>query len=183
MGQLERRPEAISGAFNSQEVANTMWAISFFRILFNVGLRIYCSLSCRLSSIGFDDKQSVCQLHQVFISCDMIEDLHVNLSVSVQTLKAKLGSSCQTACSGVYVHPSASQQQVSDTLWDMSLSLEDEFRFPKSGYCIDMRVQDMRVNAKGSTGSVAGWSVEFDGPSFFDVQVVSWWDLDKETAS
>jgi len=34
----------------------------------------------------------------------------------------------------------------------------------KSVYSIDMRVHDMRVNAKSSTGSVAGWSVEFDGP-------------------
>ena len=60
------------------------------------------------------------------------------------------------------VHPSASQQQVSDTLRVMSLSVEDEFRFPKSGYSIDMR-----VNAKSSTGAAAGWAVEFDGPSHF----------------
>ena len=30
----------------------------------------------------------------------------------------------------------------------MGLSVEDEFRCPKSGYSIDMRVHDMRVNAK-----------------------------------
>jgi hypothetical protein len=28
MGQLERRLEAISGEFNSQEVANTLWAFA-----------------------------------------------------------------------------------------------------------------------------------------------------------
>ena len=45
----------------------------------------------------------------------------------------------------------------------MSLSVEDDFRCPKSEYVIDMRVHDMRVNAK----SCGGWAVEFDGPSHF----------------
>jgi hypothetical protein len=60
------------------------------------------------------------------------------LSVIVQTLKEKLGPSCQAAFIGVPVHPSASQKQVSDTLRGMSLSVEDEFRCPKSGYSIDI---------------------------------------------
>ena len=112
--------------------------------------------------MDFQDEQSLCQLHQFIISCDMIEGLHADLSVSVQTLKEKLGPSCQAAFIGVPVHPSASQQQVSDTLRGMSLSVEDEFRCPKSGYSIDMR-----VSAKSSTGPAAGWAVEFDGPSHF----------------
>jgi hypothetical protein len=114
-----------------------------------------------------EDQQGLRQLHQFFISCDRIEGLHADLVVSVRTLKEKLGSSCQAAFIGVPVHPSASQQQVSDTLRGMSLSVEDEFRCPKSGYSIDMRVHDMSVNAKSSTGAAAGWAVEFDGPSHF----------------
>jgi hypothetical protein len=51
---------------------------------------------------------------------------------------------------------------VNDTLWGMGLSVEDEFRCPKSGYSIDMR-----VNSKSSTGAAAGWVVEFDGASHF----------------
>jgi hypothetical protein len=86
---------------------------------------------------------------------------------SVQTLKEKLGSSCQTAFIRVTVHPSASQEQVSDTLRGMGLSVEDEFRCPKSDYSIDMQVHDMRVNTKSSTGAAAGRVVEFDGPSHF----------------
>ncbi len=128
MGQLERRAEAISGEFNSQEVANTLWTISFFRIQFNLAPRLYCALSCRFFPMDFDDEQSLTQLHQVFMSCDMIEGLQADLSVSAQTLKEKLGSSCQAAFIGVPVHPSSSQQQVSDTLRVMSLSVEDEFR-------------------------------------------------------
>jgi hypothetical protein len=92
----------------------------------------------------------------------MIDGLHADLSVSVQTLKEKLGPSCQAALIGVPVHPSASQQQVSDTLRGMGLSVEDEFRCPKSGYSIDMRVHDM-----SSKGADVGWAVEFDGPSHF----------------
>jgi hypothetical protein len=65
----------------------------------------------------------------------------------------------------------------------MGLSVEDEFRCPKSGYSIEMRVHDMWVNAEGSSGAAAGWAVEFDGPSFFDVHVASWWDLDEAAAS
>jgi hypothetical protein len=168
MGQLERRAEAISGEFNSQNVANTLWALTFFRIQFNLAPRFYCALCCSLPSMDFDDQQSLRQLHQVFMSCDMIEGLHADLSVSVQTLKEKLGPSCQAAFIGAPVHPSARQQQVSDTLRGMSLSVEDEFRCPKSGYSIDMRVHDnMCVNAKSSTGAAAGWAVEFDGPSHF----------------
>jgi hypothetical protein len=167
MGQLERRAEAISGEFNSQAIANTLWAVCFFCIQFNFSLRFLCLMSFSVPSMDFHDQKSLCQLHQFFISCDMIEGLHADVSVSVQTLKEKLGPSCQAAFIGVPVHPSASQQQVSDTLRDMGLSVEDEFQCPKSGYSVDMLVHDMRFNAKSSTGAAAGWAVEFDGPSHF----------------
>jgi hypothetical protein len=80
MGQLERRTEAISGEFNSQEVANTLWAISFFRIQFNLAAQLYCSLSCRCQSMDFGDQQGLRQLHEVFISCDMIAGQQICLS-------------------------------------------------------------------------------------------------------
>ena len=50
---------------------------------------------------------------------------------------------------------------MSDTLRGMGLSVEDEFQCPKSGYSIDMRVQDKR----GDLG--VGWAIEFDGPLHF----------------
>ena len=73
----------------------------------------------------------------------MVEGLQSDLSVIVQTLKEKFGTSCQAAFIGVPVHPSVSQQHVSDTLWGMVVSMEDEFRFPNSGYSIDIRVHDL----------------------------------------
>jgi hypothetical protein len=39
---------------------------------------------------------------------------------------------------------SVSDQEVSAVLLGISLSVEDDFRCPKSGYSIDMRVQDRR---------------------------------------
>ncbi len=127
MGLLGRRLEAIAGKFNSQEVANTLWAICFLCVHFNRSLRFCCSLSCSLPSMDFDDQRSLSQLHQVFMSFNMIEGLHADLSVSVQTLKEKLGPSCQAAFIGVPVHPFASQQKASDTLRGMVLSVEHEF--------------------------------------------------------
>jgi hypothetical protein len=120
-----------------------------------------------LLSIDVDDQQILCQLHQVFMSCDIIEGLHADLSVSVHSLKEKLGPSCQAAFIGMPVHPSASQQQVSDTLRGMNLSVQDEFRCPKSCYSIVMRVHEMCENAKSSKGADVGWVVEFDGPFHF----------------
>jgi hypothetical protein len=60
-----------------------------------------------------------------------------------------------------------SQEEVSAILRGIGLSVEDEFRCPKSGYSIDMRVQDRGLNGSSSSGCGAGWAVEFDGPSHF----------------
>jgi hypothetical protein len=49
------------------------------------------------------------------------------MSVSFLALKEKLVSSCKAAFVAAPGRPSWSQQQVSDTLRDMGLSVEDEF--------------------------------------------------------
>ena len=54
-------------------------------------------------------------------------------------LKEKLGVSRQAAFTGVPVKASAQQQQVSDALRGKCLSVEYEFRCPKSGYAIVVR--------------------------------------------
>ncbi len=36
MGQLEGWTEEISGEFNSEDVPNTLWTLSFFRVHFNL---------------------------------------------------------------------------------------------------------------------------------------------------
>jgi hypothetical protein len=108
-------------------------------------------------------KNSFFQTHQFFISCDSQECAHAALPARFLALKEK----CRAAFIGRPVQPSASQQPVSDTLRDMGLSVDDEFRCPKSGYSIDMRVHDTCISANSSTGASVVWAVEFDGPSHF----------------
>ncbi len=74
----------------------------------------------------------------------------MDLSLSVQTLKEKRGTSCQAAFIGV-VHISASQQQVSRHVCQ----------------CKEQHRGGGRMDS-GARRSLA----------FFGVQVASWWDLD-----
>jgi hypothetical protein len=174
MGQLERRAETISGEFQSQDVANILWSNCFFCMLssdLDCGfVSSLISVASRLDSQCFGglDSQHLRQVHQFFIACDIEESLGMRLPASIYALKADLGPACKAAFLAAPAHPSASQQQVSDTLRDMGLSVDDEFRCPKSGYSIDMRVQDKCP--QGTSTSVdfgVGWATEFDGPWHF----------------
>jgi hypothetical protein len=49
MGQLERRAEAISGEFNSQDIANTLWATCFFSVYFESS-RLPCGFASQVFS-------------------------------------------------------------------------------------------------------------------------------------
>jgi hypothetical protein len=160
IGELERRAEAIAGEFNAQDIANTLWAYATMGT--KPGERLMGELERRAEAIsGEFNVIALCEIHQFFIWCDLVEGIPVSFLV----LKQKLGPSCKAAFFGQPVYPSVTQQQVSDTLRGMGLSVEDEFRCPKSGYSIDMRVHE---SAKSSTaGAAAGWAVEFDGPSHF----------------
>ena len=79
-----------------------------------------------------------------------------------------LRDACRLAFVCSKTAPSAVQQEVSETLRRMGLSVEDEARCPKSGYSIDMLVHHSApaVGGERSCGG-EGWAVEFDGPSHF----------------
>jgi hypothetical protein len=112
------------------------------------------------------DVQCLCQLHQFFITCNTEAGLRSVLPASILDMKDTLGSVCKVAFLSVPVQHPARQQQVSNTLRDIGLAVEDEFRCPKSGYSIDMWVQDKRE--QGTSGNIeVGWAIEFDGPSYF----------------
>jgi hypothetical protein len=125
---------------------------------------VFRSLCLSLPFLDFHDQESLRQLHQFFFSYVIVEGLLADFSVSVQTLKQKIGPSCQSVFVGIPVYPSSSHQQVNNTLRGIHLSVEDEFRFPKSCHSVDMRVHH---NAMRSTGTVSGWVVEFDGTLHF----------------
>jgi hypothetical protein len=179
MGLLEQRAEVISVDFNSQEVAITLWSMCFLRMHRSV---VQCDLISSLvsaaSRLGSKfcsglNMQQLRQVHQFFITCDMEESLSMRLPASIYALKANHGPACKAAFLAEddgATQPSASQQLVSDTLRDMRLLVEDEFRCPKSGYSIDMRVHDMRVHdeRRHNTSDLGlGWAIEYDGPSHF----------------
>ena len=46
----------------------------------------------------------------------------------------------------------------------MELAVEEEYRCPKSGYSIDIRVRKSSVHG---SSEAEGWAVEVDGPSHF----------------
>jgi len=60
---------------------------------------------------------------------------------------------CRLAFEGAQTTPSATQQQVSETLRQMVLSVEDEVRCPKSEYSIDMLVHDSALEIGGKRSS------------------------------
>ncbi len=174
MGQLEGRAEAITGDFNAQAVTNTLWSMCFFGLHLSV---VHCDFLSSLVSVASRrgslflaglNRLDICQVHQFFIACDIEEALGMRLPASIYALKADFGPVCKAAFLAAPAHPSASQQQVSHTLRDMGLLVEDEFQCTKSGYSIDMRVQDKCPQGTRTIADVGvGWAIEFDGPSHF----------------
>ncbi len=61
----------------------------------------------------------------------------VGFPVRMVALKDQLSPSCKESFIGHPVKVSESQR-VSETLWFMGLSVEDELRYPKSGYALDV---------------------------------------------
>jgi hypothetical protein len=172
MGQLERRAEAISEIQSSSTrrlLQTRCGQLGFFCVQFNLVLQFCSSFSCISLSIDFDDEKT---LRQVLISSDMIGGLHADLTVNVQTLKEKLGPSCQAAFIGTPVHRSASQQQVRHTLRGHGSVGGGRVSMPQSH----------RTPPVSPTAPILGSGVR-RALSFFDVHVASWWDLDEAAAS
>jgi hypothetical protein len=117
-----------------------------------------------LDKPGCLNTAELCQLHQFFVGCGVEPRLCVEAINDMQSLKEE----CRLAFEGTKTAPSATQQQVSETLCQMGLSVEDEARCPKSGYSIDMLVHDSTLGMGGeSSSSASTWAVEFDGPDHF----------------
>jgi hypothetical protein len=141
MRELEGRAEALAGTFNAQEVANTLWAACVFFLLSDPGQgwRWVHTLVQRLVSLGeaasFNSAQ-LCQVHQFFVGCSVEPRLRMEAVNDMCVLK----ETCREAFECSKSAPSATQQQVSETLRRLGLSVEDEARCPQSGYSIDMFV-------------------------------------------
>ncbi len=178
MRELEGRAEAVAGTFNAQDVANKLWAVGGLALLcapgqvrrwlqFLVHVLQLLQLVQRLATLGkaacFNTLQ-LCQVHQSFVSCSVEPRLRMEAINDMRALK----ETCREAFVFAKAAPSATQQQVSETLRHMGMLVEDEVRCPKSGYSIDMMVHDSGRGMGGERSSSTGtWAVEFDGPSHF----------------
>ncbi len=74
-----------------------------------------------------------------------------------------LKEACRSVFEGARTAPSANQEQLSETMRHMGLSVEDEARWPKSGYSIDMIVHDSGRGMGGERREERPytWAVEF----------------------
>ena len=167
MRGLEGRAEAVAGGFKAQDVANTLWAVCVFSTLCAAedASPWVRALAPRLVSLGQADIFNTAhlrQLHQFFVFCSVEEKRCVIALDDVRSLR----DSCRLAFVCSKTAPSAVQQEVSETLRRMGLSVQDEARCPKSGYSIDMLVHHSAPAVRGERSSGrGGWAVEFDGPS------------------
>jgi hypothetical protein len=131
--------------------------------------RFFRALSSKLSVLALFcfEEQELRQMHQFLVACDVEEGVRARMPDCFVALKERLGPKCQACFVANPTQASVSQEEVSAILRGIGLSVEDEFRCPKSGYSIDMRVQDRGLERSSSCGCGAGWAVEFDGPSHF----------------
>ena len=108
-----------------------------------------------LDKPGCLNTAQLCQLHYFFVWCGVELRLGKEAINDMQSLK----EACRSAFEGTKPAQSATQQEVSKTLRQLRLSVEDEARCPKSGNSIDMLVH--------VHDSSLGWAEEVDGPSHF----------------
>ena len=159
MRGLEGRAEAVAPTMKAQEVANTLWAACVFSALCAgeetiLWVHTVASGLVVLGPASFNIVE-LSQLHQFFVWCSV----HAEWREAARGDVRLLMDACRLAFARAPTKPSATQQQVSETLRGMGLSVKDEARCPTSGYSIDMLVAD---DAQGGA-----WAVEFDGPSHF----------------
>jgi len=149
-------------------VANTLWAVCVLAMSNVISNAVVQVLFARLVSLSKSQgplkTADLHQLHQFFVSCSLEEKMRVDKLNDVPALT----DACRSSFVRAKAAPSASQQQVSETLRGMGLSVEDEVRCPTSGYSIDMLIHNSAL-ATGGERSSRGvpWAVEFDGPSHF----------------
>jgi len=167
MRVLEGRAEAVAGTFNAQNVANTLWAVCVMSDLRvpdeeSRWVHMMAQRLVSLETLACFNFAALCQLHQFFVRCGVERKQHLEAIIDMRVLKEK----CRSEFESIPTAPSATQQQVSETLRHLGLSVEDEVRCPKSGYSIDMLVSGLGMGGEISSG-VRTWAVEVDGPSHF----------------
>jgi hypothetical protein len=117
-------------------------------------VHILLQLLMSLGEAGSFNTAQLCQLYQFFMGCSVEPRLRMEAVNNMRALK----ETCRKAFECAQTNPSATQQQVSETLCRLGLSVEDEARCPKSGYSIDMLVHVHSLGGERSSRGGAWWS-------------------------
>jgi len=167
-------------------MARTLWAVCFLNIHFPaVACGLVQSLAAHVPCLDVSatadetpwKSQIRCQVHQFFLACHLEAALKSLLTPAMLCVEDTVGPACKAAFAALHTKPSASQQQVSDTLRTMGMCVQDEFIDPESLYSIDMLVRERGGEGGQAARSQGGsmeegrgervWAVEFDGPQHF----------------
>ena len=156
----EGRAEALAGTFNAQDV--TLWAACAFSLLraSDAEFRLVDTVVHRLASLDKPacfNSAELCQVHQFFLSYSVETRLVVKAIKDTQSLK----DTCRLAFEGAQTNPSATQQQVSETLRHMGLSVEDEVAAQSRGIPLicSRTTAPWRQEARGAAGGCGQWSL------------------------
>jgi hypothetical protein len=200
MRELERRAVSLAGTFNAQGVANTLWAACVFSILrasaegSHWAHTVCTAVAQRLVTLdkpSYFTAAELRQLHQFFVWCSLEGQQCPSSKQRVEALidARSLKDVCRLVFEGTPTDPSATQQQVSETLRLIGLCVEDEVRCPKSGYSIDMLAVVDNALVMGGERSSRGdrlppgwtkhWSKTHNRPYYFNKSTGNQsWDLE-----
>jgi len=148
-----------SKAYNMQDTTNVLWAMTVFAVLekradVHRSMDAVCTRLLSPTVLAGANKENLCQLHQLFVTMDMLGRPAVHDACAARCRKAFIESSARA---------SQKQLQVARVLRQMGLKVQEEDVCAKSGYSIDMRVEGWFPCAQKR----AVVSIEFDGPSHF----------------
>ncbi len=148
-----------SKAYNMQDTTNVLWAMTVFAVLekradVHRSMDAVCTRLLSPTVLAGANKENLCQLHQLFVTMDMLGRPAVDDAFAARCRKAFIESSARA---------SQKQLQVARVLRQMGLNVQEEDVCAKLGYSIDMRVEGWFPCAQKR----AVVSIEFDGPSHF----------------
>ena len=162
--ELEGRAEAMAGTFNAHNVANTMWescVFSIFRSPAEGSRWVHTATVIKNKQpthTGVPGQAFVLQCHQIVPAPSVFVGCSVEGQWRMEALKdlRSLTDACRKALVVAPVAPSATQQQVSESLRHLGLSVEDGVRCPKSGNSIDILVDILVTTAPWGLSPIPG---------------------------
>jgi len=160
---LSHRATASAADFKPQEVENTLWAFCLLQPSLLPGL---CGT---LLSGGRElGEMASCQLHQVFVTMQLKEELWSKVPPNVRTVHSEIGGDCKQQFQQRQPMVSGFQREVSAAVRSMGLELIEEAVDEESSYSLDILLRKDAADAPSyALEAKSGWAVEVNGPSHY----------------